>query len=337
MKKILIICSTVLICWTNYSFAQNSDNKPTEDNIEEKEEEKKEEKPPSVSTTYSLKVQDDTPKAINDSINLIIAKDSVYCPYYNVLANKKTVYTFSVKVELPDTLMIISKEFQSSLTKAEEKIRTLEEANQKLKTFKLYLLFALAFLFILLMAAGGHYIFISRKRKKKNKKALAEATNELQEAKEKLEKQEKKLGEIKNLETQLKGKDVEISELKKEIEELKAKLPLSPPISSSAPPPPRPLSLYADAIIDGRFYRVEEQPNEDTVFELELSKAEDREATIVIYPPAHRRVIANPSFLEGCEKQVIGSTTVTMRRNGKAQKDDMGQWAITTPPKVEIS
>jgi len=100
-----------------------------------------------------------------------------------------------------------------------------------------------------------------------------------------------------------------------------------------------PQSLYADNIINGQFHRVKEQPDEDTIFELILSKAGDVQAKVIVYEPAHKRVIANPAFLEGCEKQILNNaTSVTMQREGIAQKDvDIGKWMITTTPEVIIS
>ena len=100
---------------------------------------------------------------------------------------------------------------------------------------------------------------------------------------------------------------------------------------------PQPQSLYADAIIDGKFNRVKERPDGDTIFELMLSKAGETRAKVIVPESAHTKIIANPSFLEGCEKQILGNTIVTMQRDGIAQKDDSGKWIITTTPEVKIS
>jgi len=100
----------------------------------------------------------------------------------------------------------------------------------------------------------------------------------------------------------------------------------------------QPKSLYADTIVDGRFNRVKEESDDDTIFELKLARSDDKRAVIIVYPPAYRRVIANNSFLEGCEKQLLGNTEVTMLREGIAQKDESnGKWIITTTPEVKIS
>lgn len=114
--------------------------------------------------------------------------------------------------------------------------------------------------------------------------------------------------------------------------------PIRSPYISSPPPEP-PKSLYADSIFDGKFNRVRDRVDDDTIFELKLSHPNDTSATVVVYEPSYRRVIANPVFLEGCEKHVLGSanTSVDMLRNGIAVKDSEGRWRLTTVPEVQIS
>ncbi|MDR1848011.1 MAG: hypothetical protein LBR17_07865 [Bacteroidales bacterium] len=102
----------------------------------------------------------------------------------------------------------------------------------------------------------------------------------------------------------------------------------------------QPKTLYADAIIDGKFHRVKEVADEsETNFELKLNRASDTTAKVVVYQGAYRRILANPSFLEGCEKQLIGNnyTAVSMLKDGVAQKESDGKWRITTTPEVKIS
>lgn len=100
---------------------------------------------------------------------------------------------------------------------------------------------------------------------------------------------------------------------------------------------PQSLSLYADAIIDGKFNRVTEEPDSRSIFELKLAKAHDTRATVIVYPAAYSRIIANPSFMEGCEKQVLGNTVVTIIHEGIAQKDSSGKWSLITIPRIKIS
>jgi hypothetical protein len=87
-------------------------------------------------------------------------------------------------------------------------------------------------------------------------------------------------------------------------------------------------TLYADAITDGYFSCVKEMPNEDSVFELYLQNAQT--ATFTIYQSAYQRTIANPSFLEGCDKQVLNSAQkVEIVSKGTAQRDADGKWKIS--------
>ena len=86
-------------------------------------------------------------------------------------------------------------------------------------------------------------------------------------------------------------------------------------------------ALYADAIIDGYFVRISEVPNEDSVFVLHLNG--ENSANFGIYSPAHPRIIANPSFLEGCEKQILGNTMQLDVIEGRAQRDaSNGKWKV---------
>lgn len=92
--------------------------------------------------------------------------------------------------------------------------------------------------------------------------------------------------------------------------------------------------LYADSIIDGVFSHVKEQENEDTVFVLRLKSETD--ASITIYKGAYNKVLANASYLEGCDKQLIGNNSVEIVREGKAEKGFNGKWKVVSPLKVEI-
>lgn len=92
--------------------------------------------------------------------------------------------------------------------------------------------------------------------------------------------------------------------------------------------------LYADSIIDGVFSHVKEQENEDTVFVLRLKSETD--ASITLYKGAYNKVLANASYLEGCDKQLIGNDSVEIVREGKAEKGFNGKWKVVSPLKVEI-
>jgi len=102
-------------------------------------------------------------------------------------------------------------------------------------------------------------------------------------------------------------------------------------------PPPQPQLLYADSIFEGKFNHVSEKIDDDPIFELKLDSPNGTSATVRIHEPSYRRVIANPAFLVGCEKYVLGNTTVTLLREGKAVKESDGKWKLTIVPEVQIS
>lgn len=105
----------------------------------------------------------------------------------------------------------------------------------------------------------------------------------------------------------------------------------------AAPEPLRIASLYSDCIIDGYFNKVSEKPDEDTVFELVLNNGTTTTASIIIYPNAYRRIIANPAFINGCEKQIVGNSSVNVERKGIAEKDaNNGKWRLINAPIIEI-
>lgn len=84
---------------------------------------------------------------------------------------------------------------------------------------------------------------------------------------------------------------------------------------------------YADAISGDFFNKVCEQPNEDTVFELNLRTLDL--ATFTVYREAYSRVIKRPEFLSGCDKQVLpNGHTIKIERQGEAQRQVTGKWRI---------
>lgn len=91
--------------------------------------------------------------------------------------------------------------------------------------------------------------------------------------------------------------------------------------------------MYADCIVDSYFNNVTEKPDEDTVFELHTSS---NTADFIIYSGAKRRIIANPAYLDGCEKQIIGDSEVIVEEKGTAQIQMDGKWKIINNLKVII-
>lgn len=91
--------------------------------------------------------------------------------------------------------------------------------------------------------------------------------------------------------------------------------------------------MYADCIVDNFFNKVTNEPDEDTVFEFH---AHNNMADFVIYSGAKRRIIANPAYLDGCEKQIIGDSDVIVDETGIAQIQMDGKWKIINSLKVII-
>ena len=95
-------------------------------------------------------------------------------------------------------------------------------------------------------------------------------------------------------------------------------------------------TLYADAIIDEYFVKTRETLNEDSIFVLHLNG--ENSADFSIHKSAYQRVLANPSFLEGCEKQILGDTMqLEILSEGKAQREaSNGKWKVINKLNVII-
>jgi hypothetical protein len=109
-------------------------------------------------------------------------------------------------------------------------------------------------------------------------------------------------------------------------------------VQSAPAPPIQPIQpqrqvRYADSIkSDSTFNKVTELPTDDTVFELELENSVFAEFTV--YEKANGKVIRRPEFLNGCDIQKIGNTTLEVT-SGKAQEQG-GKWLVTTKANIKI-
>lgn len=92
--------------------------------------------------------------------------------------------------------------------------------------------------------------------------------------------------------------------------------------------------LYADSIIDGEFSHVWERENDDTVFV--LTKKTETRASININKRAYNKVLANASFLDGCDKQIVDNHIVVIQCEGEAERGSDGKWKVVSPLKVEL-
>jgi hypothetical protein len=86
---------------------------------------------------------------------------------------------------------------------------------------------------------------------------------------------------------------------------------------------------YCDSIINGYFNRLSDSPDDDTIFEMYMQNTSY--AKFTLHAAAYRRIIANPSFIDGCDKQVLpDAQNVKVRRGdeGIAQRQTDGRWKI---------
>ncbi|MBO4738367.1 MAG: hypothetical protein J5606_02270 [Bacteroidales bacterium] len=137
-----------------------------------------------------------------------------------------------------------------------------------------------------------------------------------------------------------KSYDSEISDLQKRIADLEdiekqhKKNNTEPDKEQGKSIKPEEKKLYAVSIIDGYLQRVKDSANEDTVFELCLKGTS--KADITIYKSAYEKILDNPTHLEGCDKQIVGKTSIKVEQVGEAVTDDNGRWRVVKPLKVLV-
>lgn len=143
-------------------------------------------------------------------------------------------------------------------------------------------------------------------------------------------------GEIRNLQNENRDLKKRVTQLEDFIREWGKKNESI--VLDQTPVSPKPVEsqkkLFADSIYNEVFLRVRQQENDDTLYVLKLKS--ETLATYTLYERAYDRVIANTSFLEGCEKQVVGNSSVEIIREGEAEKGADGKWKVVTPLKIEI-
>lgn len=156
-------------------------------------------------------------------------------------------------------------------------------------------------------------------------RAMGSLKREMQEMKEEMKNNNRVFGkQLLELEEKMKIKD---SSFREESHVLSNQQKVSKPVESQK-------LLYADSIIDGVFSHVWERENDDTVFVLK-QKNETR-ASITISDRAYKKVLANPSYLDGCDKQVVYCNSVVILNEGEAEKGGNGKWKVVSPLKVEL-
>ena len=161
---------------------------------------------------------------------------------------------------------------------------------------------------------------IENERLKKRIESLLSEINELRQEKRELLNENVELGERLDA-----AKDHTCSKSQNEV---------GIPSKSIQKPPSENGTLYAMAIIDGGLQRVKENASEETIFELRLKG--DSRADLDIYRPACEKILADVSFLDGCDKQVVGNTSVSVEEVGEAVKDSNGFWRVAKKIKVAV-
>ena len=109
-------------------------------------------------------------------------------------------------------------------------------------------------------------------------------------------------------------------------------------ISETRQVEPKPIQrfcFYADSIINGVFNKISETPNEDTIFELKKTSSAHI-AQICIYQEAIKRVIKNPDFVEGCDKQKISLQPQSIEVEAGEATCEEGKWKINKKVKIRF-
>jgi len=130
--------------------------------------------------------------------------------------------------------------------------------------------------------------------------------------------------------SEVKRQNEQIEILTNEIEKLKK-------VPDPDPKPEDSKILYADFINDNFFDNVTNEPNPDTVFELTLDKK--GKAVFTVFEEVYAKVLRNPDYLEGCEKQIgqnRNEIVINKGDEGAAKLDNNNRWKITKPLKVKI-
>ena len=93
--------------------------------------------------------------------------------------------------------------------------------------------------------------------------------------------------------------------------------------------------LYAESIIGNTIMRAKPNPDEyDSVWE--LTEISPNRYEITVWNGAHKRILANPSFIEGADKQIMGKVSVEVAEPGTAEMNADGKLVVTKKPKINL-
>lgn len=95
------------------------------------------------------------------------------------------------------------------------------------------------------------------------------------------------------------------------------------------------LKFFAESIQDGRYVKVSDTQSGDSIFELTVRQGSNF-ASVTICKSAYQKILANPSFIEGCNKQVEGKSRVEIKEEGAAERKPDGKWIVCRPIKVVL-
>lgn len=264
--------------------------------------------------------------------------------------NKRIENLVNDSTQTHNDLNILKQEIES-LKQEKQRLYDLENEPPKISTTLAIIIGIVGTLIIAIIA----FIILYKKIEKSFLEDLKDAEKETYELRRQLndkhsdksikEKRLKELeGEIDKFKKENDSLKMEIMHLQKNSSKVQSttnqEIVENQPVIDNNPPtpePPRIVSLYSDCIVDGYFNRVSERPDEDTVFELVLDDENKSMASVNVYQGAHRRIIANPAFIDGCEKQIVGNSNVNVENKGIAEKDaDNGKWRLIKAPIIEI-
>lgn len=282
-------------------------------------------------------------KAEKDTTANSISMDSVQIAYFNRFIGD------SIRYYERDRLIQSELDFlRSEVSEVREKAAQGEYNSTKL--WVRLLLFVLAGIVLGLAI----YVFFLQRDLNDDSNGIENLKKEIEKRKKEIEDLKKEIGksngnasnkDIVSIESEIikvKEENHKLNNRLKDLEHMLKETDLSYDRESAYTPNQQPTSkyvetqklLYADSIIDGEFSHVKEQENDDTVFVLTLKS--ESIASVSIFRQAYGKVIANASYLEGCEKQIIGNSSVVIVREGEAEKGFNGKWKVVSPLKVEI-
>ena len=93
--------------------------------------------------------------------------------------------------------------------------------------------------------------------------------------------------------------------------------------------------LYSPTLLDNRVAKPRPVADKyETVWE--LTEIAPNKYKISIWEGAHKRILANPAFLDGAEKQVMGYVAVEVAEPGIAEMNSDGKLMVVKKPKINL-